>query len=165
MRIEDLIDKFEHYAKTLKSVKHDPSDRMQCAFLHLDMEDLDDSLINGLKFPAIVIQSPEFSKGGNYDNLSEAISFTFLVLKSGSDTSKLLKITESKAIADLLYSRLLIDVNTDEKLYGTIIGTDEGVWGPKGNIWGWGVSCEISAPFSGELKPEDWMDLEMGVSP
>lgn len=166
MRIEDLINRFEHYAKTLKGVLHDPSSRTGRAFLHLDIEDLQESITNGLKFPAILIQTPEYGKGGaNYDNLNEKINFTFVVLDSGSKKTKLQKISKSKKIADLLYSRLLIDMNESEPLYGAIIGTDEGVFGPMGNIYGWGVSCDISTAFDGELKSEDWTDLGEGVAP
>lgn len=166
MKIEDLINRFEHYAKTLKSVRHDPDKRTERAFLHLDIEDLQESITSGLKFPAILVQTPEYGKGGeNYDNLNEKINFTFLVLDSGSRKTKLQKISKSKKIADLLYARLLTDVNELEPLYGAIVGTDEGVFGPMGDIYGWGVSCDISTAFDGELKPEDWTNLEGEVAP
>lgn len=166
MDIEKLIEKFEHYAITLKSVMHDPSDRFSKAFINIDLEDLQSAAIDGMKFPAILLQTPEASKSGDsHDNMYEHISFTFIVLDNNVSKTKSQLIKTSKAIADCIYNRLFLDIQEDSPIYGVITGTDEGVFGPMGNIYGWAVSVEIRTPYDGELQINDWTDLEEGVQP
>lgn len=164
MRIEDLINRFEFYAINHPEIKHNPAIRSGCAFLNLDLESLQDATTSGLKFPAILIQTPSVEKGGNYDTLNEAFSFTYIVLNSSRKKQKLELISQAKSISDTILSRFLSDVQSLDFLYGVIDGSDEGAFGPANEIYGWAVSLVVSTPFDGELKAENWLDL-MEVQP
>lgn len=159
MNIEELITRFEHYATVLKEIKHDPSKRNTRAFLHLDIQDLQESLTSGLKFPAVLLQTPEISKNGdNYDNINEELIFTFLVIHASRNKGKTQLIAESKKITDKIFNRLATDIKGDAD-YGVLTGTDEGEFGPMGELYGWGVSCSIISPYDAEIDPTDWTDL------
>jgi len=159
MRIEDLINRFEFYAENHPEVKHDPANRSSRAFLNLDLESLQEAVTSGLKFPSILIQTPGVEKDGNYDNLNEAFSFTYIVLNSSRKKQKRELISQAKSISDTIFSRFLTDVQTLDFLYGVIDGSDEGAFGPTNEIYGWAVSLVISSPFDGELKADNWLDL------
>ena len=156
MNMEHLINKFEAYAENLKEIKHDRNSRFDRAFLHLDIEDFQQSLIDGMKFPALLLQTPEVGKEGFYDNITETYSFTWLILNKGT---KVQAIAQAKAISDKILNRLATDIQTDEEIYSVVQGTDEGVFGPMGDIYGWGVSIVLESGYNGELNNEDWEDL------
>lgn len=161
MNIEELINRFEFYAQNHPAIKHDPSVRFGVAFLHLDIEDLQEKLTDGVKFPSLLIQTPGVEKDGDYDNKHENYGFTFVVLNSDRRKSKAQLIGEAKAIADTIYKRLNVDIQDAEVNYGVLDGTDEGMFGPiNGEVYGWAVSLNIEAPFDAELKAADWLDLQ-----
>src|SRR5690606_31284413 len=130
MNIEELVNRFEYYAINHPAIKHDPTNRRGVAFVHLDIEDLQEKLTSGLKFPSLLIQTPGVEKDGDYDNKHENYGFTFVVLNHDSDKSKAQLIGEAKAIADTIYSRLNVDIQDTEVIYGVLDGTDEGMFGP-----------------------------------
>lgn len=159
MNIEEIVNRFEHYAKTHKDLQHDPSSRLTVAFLHLDIEELQSALTEGIKFPALVLQTPGVEKKGNYDNRSEVTDFTFLVVNHDRKKKKAKLISEAKIISDAIFNRLSLDAQENEEVYGVIDGTDEGVFGPLDDIYGWGVSIGIESPLDAEVNPADWSDL------
>lgn len=161
MNIEELVNRFEHYATTHKDLQHDPSDRFNIAFIHLDIEELQIQLKDGMKFPALLLQTPDVSKGGNYDSRSENVNFTYLVVNHDKTKSKAELISESKVIADAIFNRLSVDAADNEEVYGVIEGTDEGMFGPFQDMWGWAVSINLESPVDAEVKAQDWLDLSM----
>jgi hypothetical protein len=159
MNIEELVNRFRHYATTHKDLRHDPSNRLSIAFIHLDIEELQIQLKDGMKFPALLLQTPDTSKSGNYDSRSENMNFTYLVINHDDRKDKATLISEAKTIADAIFNRLSVDAAQEEEIYGVIEGTDEGMFGPHQGMWGWAVSVSLESPVDAEVKAQDWLDL------
>src|SRR5690606_18571826 len=99
-----------------------------------------------MKFPALLLQTPDTSKSGNYDSRSENMNFTYLVVNHDEGKTKAALVSEAKTISDAIFNRLSLDAAQDEEIYGVIEGTDEGVFGPFQNMWGWAVSVSLESP-------------------
>src|SRR5690606_14491428 len=126
MNIEELINRFEFYAQNHPGIKHDPETRFGTAFLHLDIENLQERLTDGVKVAAVLIQTPGVETNGELDNRNEQLGFTYVVLNQDPKKSKAKLLGEAKAISDALYSRLSTDIQTSDVIYGLVEGTDEG---------------------------------------
>jgi len=158
MQITPLKDRFEFYAKNLKEIGHNSSQIKEKAFFHVDLEEIQQALSEGIKFPALYLQTPEVEKSGVYDNMSEIFDFTFVVMMKGT-ADKTALYDQAKMISDKIINRLMHDVNT-EVLPGVISGTNEGKFGPVGDcLYGWAVSCSVSDGYNAEVNSIDWEDL------
>lgn len=158
MEISPLVDRFEFYATNLIDISHDPASRRNRAFMHLDIEDLQLALSEGIHFPALFLQTPEVEKQGASDNIIEQFSFTFTIVLQKTGTKAAL-LDSAKKIADKIYNLLLLDI-ADGVLPGSISGTNEGILGPMGDgLYGWAVSLSISDGYDGEIKQSDWKHL------
>lgn len=157
--IKRLVDRFEHYAKNLNEIKHNPAVRKETRFFHVDLENLQDALTNGASFPGLYLQTPEIDKNGAYDNMSEQFAFTFVVVMPLKNGNKGQLIDTCKKITDKIINRLMLDV-TREIIPGVIAGTNEGIFGPVGDgLYGWGVSIAIADAYNAEVNTADWEDL------
>lgn len=155
--ISDLVARFEHYAINLKEIAHLPGDRRNNAFMHLDIESLQDAVSSGIKFPALFIQTPDVEKASVYDNISEQYNFTFIILLKKTSTKAVL-IDSAKAISDKIYNRLMLDTNSG-LIPGVLPGSDEGIFGPMSDeLYGWAKSMSINDGYDGEVNQTDWED-------
>lgn len=158
MQITPLKDRFEFYATNLKEIGHNPLQIKEKAFFHVDLEEIQQALSEGIKFPSLYLQTPEVEKSGVYDNMSEIFDFTFVVMMKGT-ADKTALFDQAKLISDKIINRLMYDVAID-LLPGVISGTNEGKFGPVGDgLYGWAVSCSVSDGYNAEINPNDWEDL------
>lgn len=158
MQITPLKERFEFYATNLKEIAHNPAVFKEHAFFHVDLERIQTALSEGIKFPALYLQTPEVETAGAYDNMSEVFDFTFVVMLKGRADRSIL-FDQAKAISNKILNRLMADVAL-EVLPGVVAGTNQGVFGPVGDeLYGWAVSCAISDGYNAELNANDWEDL------
>lgn len=158
MTITEIKDRFEFYAINHVEINHSITDRKKRSFFHVDIEEIQQALTDGVQFPALFLQTPEVEKTSAFDNISENFAFTFVVLFKQND-NKTLIFDRAKAITDSIYNRISVDI-LEGILPGIIEGSDEGKFGPIGDgIRGWGVSIAVSDGFDGEVKQKDWRDL------
>lgn len=158
MKVDELVSLFKHYAENHVEIQHNDADTRK-GFLHLDIEELQANLTNGLKFPSMLLQTPGVEKDGGYDNRSETFEFTFVVLCFEDKKKKPELLTQAKLITDSIFNRLSADAATND--YGEIVGTDEGLFGPfDGGVYGWAVSTALVSPMHGEVVPAEWLDLD-----
>lgn len=161
MNIAELGNRFEFYAINIKEIKHDPTAQKK-AFLLCDVQDVQVSIKNGLKFPCLLMQTPEVEKEGDTDSIIEHFEGSFVVLDAysprGTAAEKLAVYNDCKAIADKIYKRMIKD--SDEYFEGALVRTSEGSFGPvAGELLGWGVNFGFEQGFDGETDPDDWEDL------
>jgi|GEM_PF-1111376 len=158
MDIAQLAERFKLYAIHSKAIKHDPT-AIKKAFLLCDIQDVQVSIQNGLKFPCMLMQTPEVEKAGENDSIIEHFEGSFVILDnlpSGSTAeAKLALINNCKTIADKVYRMMLKD--SDEYFEGALVKTAEGLFGPVANtLIGWGVNFGFEQGFDGESDPNDW---------
>lgn len=158
MTITELKDRFEFYAINHVKINHSLTDRKRKSFFHVDIEEIQQALTEGVQFPALFLQTPEVEKTSAFDNISENFAFTFVVLFKHQE-NKTIIFDQAKAITDSIYNRISIDI-LEGILPGIIEGSDEGKFGPIGDgVRGWGVSIAVSDGYNGEVKTTDWRDL------
>lgn len=161
MKIEDLNARFELYAKTHKSILHDPLNKKEHAFKRFTMASLISANRNGLKFPCLFLKTPEVEKDGDHDSIIENydISFFVVVPVAKNDFEAEAKAYDDcKVICDDIWKAVLKD--TDSGIFdGLQIGTSEGEIGPViDNCFGWGVVFTVQKGFDAEYDPEKWED-------
>lgn len=159
MDIDVLVNRFEYYATNLLEISHIALDKKECAFFHIDLEEIQRAVTNGIKFPALYLQTPEVSKSGSYDSESESFDFTFVIVLKKGRNEKSTIFNQAKKLTDKIYNRIKADVTLGE-IPGTIEGANEGAFGPITDLlYGWAVSIAISDGYDAEVNPKDWRDL------
>ena len=161
MNIAELSARFEFYAAKNKSINHDANSKLK-GFLQVDVQDVQVSIKNGIKFPCLLLQTPEVEKDGGIDNITEHYEGSFVVLQqcdvNQTAAFKMNLLYECKLICDQIFNRMIVD--SDEYFEGAQIKTSEGSFGPiAGGVYGWGVNFGFEQGYNGELNPDDWEDL------
>jgi hypothetical protein len=162
MDIAGLVARFLFYAQEHQDVLHDPAEKSQTAFALFDLENINEIIKNGVKFPCILLQTPEIVKQGEHDSTIEQYEFAFMVLKPLPKRDLSLKpgiIQDCKNISDEIYNRLLLD--TDNGMFdGGLTNTAEGIVGPIGDqLYGWGVNLGFDQGYNAVVDPSKWGDL------
>jgi hypothetical protein len=162
MNIADLAARFEYYAINNSLIKHDPDSDIK-AFLLCDVQDVQISVKNGIKFPCLFIQTPEVEKDGGRDSTTEHFEGSFVILATcpaGSTAAfKIDLLNTCKTIADQVYNRMMLD--SEEHFDSALVKTSEGAFGPvAGYVYGWGVNFGFEQGYNAEVTAADWEDLD-----
>jgi hypothetical protein len=160
MRISELVERFTYYATKHKQLLHVEGSADDIAFLHLEVEELQFTIKNGIKFPCLVLQTPAVEKSSIYDSLSEDFSFTFIVVKPLGEAHKSQIIDECKTISDQVYNRIMKDC-TSGIIPSLQPGTSEGIVGPMTDqLYGWGISLSILDGYDASVEGYHWNDID-----
>jgi len=163
MDIAALTARFLFFAQKHKLVRHSPDDKKETAFLLFDMENINASIKNGLKFPCVLLQTPEVVKQGEHDSTIEQYECSFMVLKPLPKSDITLKpgiVQDCKAISDQFLNRLYDDAENG-LIDGGLSNTSEGIIGPIGDgLYGWGVNFMYENGYDASVHTDDWEDLE-----
>jgi len=159
MDIVTISDRFEFYCTDNLDINHVTGEKRNTAFLEADVEELQAAIKNGLKLPCVLLQTPEFDKDGDQDNVTEHVQCSFLVLDHLKPGDRKLPLYNScKKIADQLINHLVQDA--DEFFEGAIPKTSEGKIGPlTDNIYGWGVNFAWDTGYDATLNPDKWRTI------
>ena len=159
MKIADLVSRFKFYAQNHVDLRHVESDKRKQSFFHLEGEELQLGVQQGIKLPCLLLQTPETDKTGGFDQLQETTSFTYVVLKSLDKLSKAQVLDDCKSVSDDILSLFAQDFVT-EVFEGSLVSTSEGMAGPFPNkLYGWGVSMVIEDAFNAEVNINKWLHL------
>lgn len=159
MDIVTLSDRFEFYATDNEDIGHVGGDKKNTAYLECDVEEIQAAIKNGLKLPCVLLQTPDFDKDGDADNITEHLQCSFLVLESlKPGDRKFPTYDRCKKIADQFVNHLVQDA--DEFFEGALPKTSEGRIGPlTDNLYGWAVNFSLDAGYDGTLDPTKWRTL------
>lgn len=159
MEISKIIQRFEYYATSLKMIKHNPSIFRERAFFNVDFEQIHTAIKEGCKFPLLLILTPEVSKTGTDDSITENFEVDYIILdKTSKNLSKAQVKSNCKDISDKLFNRILQD--SEEYFSAQIVDSKEGVAGPiADDLFGWIVSLSFDRAYDGTVMQSDWEDL------
>lgn len=159
MKIADLKERFQFYAENHIDIRHNTAVRSQHSFFHLEGEEVQAAVNAGIKFPCLLLQTPEVEKGGDRDSMSETMEFTFVVLKNKGNLTKAEILDLCKGISDEIFNLVISDFAT-EVLPGTLAGSNEGIVGPMADgLYGWGVSVNLTDAYDAQVNPNKWLHL------
>lgn len=159
MKVSDLVTRFEYYAQHNKNLLHLADSGTDIAFVHLEAEELQQVVKSGLKFPCLLLQTPEVEKSGAYDSITEDFAFTYVVIMPLGDYRKDQVIDRCKAISDQIFNRMFADVQANI-LPSLTSGTNEGIVGPMvDKLYGWGKSLSAIDGYDGRVDKGQWDDM------
>lgn len=156
MDITQLTQLFESYATKNKALAHNAADKNNIAFLECDMEEVQSALRTGLKFPCMLVQTPEVDKEGSLDNIVEQWEGSFIILMpQTTDLTKSQCYQRAKNICDQIITAMVRD--TFEYFEGGMMKTSEGKIGPVSDrLYGWGVNFGFDQGFDASFNPDNW---------
>lgn len=157
LKISDIVDRFTFYARDNQDLLFDP-DAKNKSFMLCEMLDVAASVINGIKFPCMLLQIPQFEKEGEVDATYEHVEGSFIILTKAKATDyagRMQAYSDCKAIADQMIYHMIQDA--DDYFDGAMPKTSEGAVGPiVDSLYGWGVNFGFQQAIGTELDPDKW---------
>lgn len=161
MDFNEYIDYFETKAGRNHAIAHNAETHK--AFAQLDFEEAVSAVKTGLKYPCMILETPDMGLSDAGDNPRNIAMSSFYILKNISANASVL---DMRALRQLTYSisKQVVQAMRNDRRNRVLTQLDAGSfkWFKAGpmldNAYGWEVQFTLNEPISLELDESDWDD-------